>query len=137
MDAPQESALPRIIARRAGDGWVLHMDGVEPTRVQRLDGAAERGRELMEAARVRGADRGAQLRIDLGDELNRRVQVSLQATVDAHRAQVAAAAELRRTAAVLREQEMTGRDIAHVLGVSPQRVSQLLNGSHAGGQRTN
>ncbi|MEE1931123.1 hypothetical protein V1J52_23565 [Streptomyces sp. TRM 70351] len=125
--------LPRILARRSGDGWVLHMDGAEPSYVRRLDGAVERGRVLMEAGGVPGAEHGAALRIDLGDELNRRVKASTQATADAHKAQVTAAAELRRTAAALDEHGLTGRDIAHVLGVSPQRVSQLLNDRHARG----
>jgi hypothetical protein len=133
MVVEQGRALPRIVARRSGDGWVLHMDGVEPTYVRRLEGATERGRLLMEAAEVPGADRGAQLSIDLGEELNQRVRRSVQATVDAHKAQLAAAAELRRTAGVLKGQGLTGRDIACVLGVSPQRVSQLLKDSQAQG----
>ncbi|GAA1538759.1 hypothetical protein GCM10009730_54930 [Streptomyces albidochromogenes] len=108
-----------------------HKDGVEPTYARRLDGAVERGRILIEAAKIPGAERSAVLKIDLGDELNQHVRASTQATVDAHKAQVSAAAQLRRTAAVLMERGLTGRDIAHVLGVSPQRVSQLLNAPQA------
>jgi hypothetical protein len=118
--------LPRIVARRVDNGWVLQMDGLEPAYVPRLSDAAECGRALMRAAGVPGSDGGVQLAVDLGDELNRRVKASTQATVDARKAQLAAAAELRRTAAVLQGRGITGRDIAHVLGVSPQRVSQLL-----------
>ncbi|WP_330177478.1 hypothetical protein OG875_30575 [Streptomyces sp. NBC_01498] len=118
--------LPRVVAHRIDDGWKLVMEGLEPAYVPRLSEAARRGRALMEAARVPGADRGVQVSVDLGEELNRHVKASTQATVDAHRAQLKAAAYLRRTADALKAQGLTGRDIAHVLGVSPQRVSQLL-----------
>jgi hypothetical protein len=105
---------------------MLEIEGVAPACVHRLSDATEHGRALMRAAGVPGAEHGAQLRVDLGDELNRRVKAATQATVDAHRAQQRAAAELRRTAAALKSRGLTGRDIAHVLSVSPQRVSQLL-----------
>ncbi|WP_164247627.1 hypothetical protein [Streptomyces sp. S4.7] len=118
--------LPRIVARRAGGGWMLEVNGLAPAYVRRLGEAVECGRALLKAADAPGADQGVQLQVDLGDELNRRVKAATQATVDAHRAQLQAAVELRETAAALKSQGMTGRDIAHVLGVSPQRVSQLL-----------
>lgn len=116
-----------MVARRADSGWLLEMDGLAPAYVRRLSDAVACTRALMSAADTPGADRGVQLKVDLGDELNRRVKAATQATVDAHKAQLQAAAELRRTAAALKSQGMTGRDIAHVLGVSPQRVSQLLS----------
>ncbi|MFI2292608.1 hypothetical protein [Streptomyces niveus] len=125
--------LPQIVAHRADGGWMLEMDGLAPAYVRRLSEATERGRALMKAADVPGIDQGVQLKVDLGDELNRRVKASTQATVDAHRAQLQAAAELRRTASALKSQNMTGRDIAHILGVSPQRVSQLLAQPATGG----
>ncbi|NDZ79048.1 hypothetical protein G3I19_11040 [Streptomyces sp. SID10853] len=117
--------LPKIVARRVGDGWALEIDGIEATYVRRLDGAIEQGCALLEAASA-PAEHGAQLQIDLGDELNQRVKEATQATVDAHKAQIIAAAELRQTATALSERGITGRDIAQILGVSPQRVSQLL-----------
>ncbi|MFI5808703.1 hypothetical protein [Streptomyces sp. NPDC051561] len=125
--------LPRIIARRADGGWMLEMEGLAPAYVRRLSEAAECGRALMKAADAPGADQGVQLKVDLGKELNRRIKASTQATVDAHKAQLQAAAELRRTASALKSQDMTGRDIAHILGVSPQRVSQLLTQPATGG----
>ncbi|MGW7200678.1 hypothetical protein [Streptomyces chryseus] len=108
--------------RREGVVEVGHPQGL--LMVGCLDGAVERGRILMEAAKIPGAERSAVLKeTDLGDELNQHVRASTQATVDAHRAQVAAAAQMRRTAAALKERGLTGRDIAHVQGVLPQRVS--------------
>lgn len=120
--------LPQIVAHRVDSDWVLKIRGLEPAYVPRLSDASERGLALMRAAGIPGADEGVQLKVDLGDELNRRVQASTQATVDALRAQLEAAAELRRTAAALKDHGLSGRDIAHVLGVSPQRVSQLVTG---------
>ncbi|MFD3516001.1 hypothetical protein [Streptomyces sp. NPDC058657] len=125
--------LPRIVAHRTEDGWMLEMDGLPPAYVRRLSEAAECGRVLMKAAGVSGAEHGVQVSFDLGPELNRRVKAATQATVDAHRAQLQAAAELRRTASALKDQGMTGRDIARVLHVSPQRVSQLLAHPATGG----
>jgi len=45
--------------------------------------------------------------------------------------QATAAAASRELAAVLRTAGATGADIAHLLGVSAQRVSQLLKDSHS------
>lgn len=118
--------LSKIVARRADSGWMLEVNGHAPAYVRRLSEAAECGRALLNAANAPGPDQGVQLQVDLGDELNRRVKAATQATVDAHKAQLRAAVELRETAAALKSQGMTGRDIAHVLSVSPQRVSQLL-----------
>ncbi|MCX5202671.1 hypothetical protein OG897_14575 [Streptomyces sp. NBC_00237] len=128
--------LPKIVAHRADGGWMLEMHGLAPAYVRRLSEAAECGRALMKAADVPGVEHGVQLKVDLGDELNRRVEASTQATVDAHKAQLQAAAELRRTASALKNQDLTGRDIAHILGVSPQRVSQLLTQPATGGSST-
>lgn len=128
--------LPKIVARRADGGWMLEMDGLAAAYVRRLSEAAECGRALMTAADVPGVEHGVQLRVDLGDELNGRVKASTQATIDAHQAQLQAAAELRRTASALKSYDMTGRDIAHILGVSPQRVSQLLAQPANGGGST-
>ncbi|MEU0761321.1 hypothetical protein ABZ351_16800 [Streptomyces microflavus] len=118
--------LPRITAQRVHKGWALHMHGLETLIVSGLGGAAERAREFMEAAGMSDAERGVQFSVDLGAELNADVKKAIQATVDAQKAQMAAAAQLRRTAEKLRREGLSGRDISHVLGVSPQRVSQLL-----------
>jgi predicted transcriptional regulator len=51
------------------------------------------------------------------------------AVSDAEQAQERAAVSTRRVARRLRSEGLTGREIAVVLRVSPQRVSQLLRGA--------
>ncbi|MET9518506.1 hypothetical protein [Streptomyces sp. NPDC002994] len=119
--------LPKIVARRSEEGWELEIAGLGPAYVKRLSDVSDHGRALMQSAGVTGADHGVQVTVDLGDELNERIKSATQATIDAHRAQLEAAAEMRRTTMSLKGHGMTGRDIAFVLGISPQRVSQLLS----------
>ncbi len=116
-----------VVARRVQEGWELHAEGLEPLYTRRLEGAAERAREAMAAARgVDPASLFPALRVELGGQLDAGLRATVQAQVDAHKAQVKASAHLRRMAAQLKEQGLTGRDTARVLNVSPQRVSQLM-----------
>lgn len=50
-----------------------------------------------------------------------------QAVTDAAVAQERAATESRKLAAKLIDAGLSGRDVAEVMGVSPQRVSQLIS----------
>lgn len=120
----------RVEARRVVGGWQLCVrdTDMEPAWTKGLHGALEVARQAISQATGEPPDAvQVAMSFDLGPELSPAVRSAVQATVDAHKAQMRAAAQLRETARRLREAGLTGRDIARVLGVSPQRVSQLLS----------
>ena len=63
---------------------------------------------------------------EIGGGLDEETRAAREAVSAADRAQRLAAAQSRATARRLRQAGLSGRDIAKVLNVSPQRVSQLL-----------
>ena len=121
-------------AERTVRDFVVEHDGVSPRSVRvrmtvSFDNGRESGRESglesgLESgqgaglAAGRGAGRGAGLDAEIA---------AVRAAVDhAERAQRDAAARSRALALRLRDAGLTGADIAVVLRVSPQRVSQLM-----------
>jgi len=72
---------------------------------------------------------------EIGDGLDSLAREAREATTAADKAQREAAARSREIARRLREAGLTGRDIAKVLDVSPQRVSQLLHPPRRLGRR--
>jgi len=63
---------------------------------------------------------------EIGGGLDEESRAAREAVSAADRAQRQAAAQSRAAARRLRQAGLSGRDIAKVLNVSPQRVSQLL-----------
>jgi DNA-directed RNA polymerase subunit F len=63
---------------------------------------------------------------EIGHGLDEKTRAARKAVTDASHAQRVAAAQAREVARELRAAGLSGRDIAKVLDVSPQRVSQLL-----------
>ncbi|MFJ2438902.1 hypothetical protein ACIOWG_00210 [Streptomyces sp. NPDC087658] len=118
----------RVVARRVPNGWELHFECRPPVYIKRLDDAFPEARIALSHALELDADSlSVQIRHDLAsDDLSSQIRDAVQATADAARAQTAAATEMRKAVVALKNLELTGRDIAHVLGLSPQRVSQLL-----------
>lgn len=126
-----------VSAHRWAHGWELHIDdehGAEigVTQSRSLAGAEAMVRDYL--ALDREGDPSSfdlDMRPDLDGDLADRVVAARKATQDAEHAQVAAAEQTRRLAHALRRSGLTGADVAAVLGVSPQRVSQLLRSSTA------
>jgi hypothetical protein len=119
----------RVTAKRWEFGWELHIDGVGVTQSATL---ASAGRMVWDyLAAVTGAEPGeieVDYRIELDDELSAEIESARQASREAERLQREAAARWRAIARLLsKDRRMTGSDVAAVLNVSPQRVSQLLN----------
>jgi hypothetical protein len=120
-----------VVARRWEHGWELHVSDargplvVLPTR--RLSAAERTVRDFVvehdgvspRAVRVR-------ITVTFDNELDAEIAAVRAAVDHAERAQREAAARSRALALRLRDAGLTGADIAVVLRVSPQRVSQLM-----------
>ncbi len=112
----------RVTARRWERGWELHIEGMGVTQCRRLTEAEEMVRDYL--ALDTGADPDS-LDVVITPVVDADVAETRRAVEAAMRAQRMAAARSRATARRLRSLGLSGREIAMVLGVSPQRVSQL------------
>jgi hypothetical protein len=116
-----------VRAKRWEHGWELHIDGVGVTQSRSLWDAEMMARDLI-GRRLGVADDSFDVVItpEIGGGLDEQSRAARAAVTDADRAQRRAAAQSREAARQLQRAGLTGRDIAKVLNVSPQRVSQLL-----------
>lgn len=116
-----------VRAKRWEHGWELHIEGVGVTQSRTLWDAEEMARDLI--ARREDLPEGAftvTITPEIGGGLDEESRAAREAVSAADRAQRQAAAQSRAAARRLRQAGLSGRDIAKVLNVSPQRVSQLL-----------
>jgi hypothetical protein len=116
-----------VRAKRWEHGWELHIPDVGVTQSRSLWDADMMARDLI--SRRTGADEDSfhvVITPEIGGGLDESTYEAREAVRAAERAQLAAAAQSREMARRLRKAGLTGRDIAKVLDVSPQRVSQLL-----------
>lgn len=118
----------RVTARRSGDWWALEvpdLPGVH-SQTKRLDRVAGQAREAIGLMLDVDAD---SIEVEVETELPPEAREVLQAVARAHKAAEAAALQEReamvRAASVL-TQKLSQRDAGQVLGVSFQRISQLL-----------
>ena len=116
-----------VIARHWKRGWELHIEDVGVTQCRKLAEAETMVRDYVES--LTGADAsGATVVItpEVGGGLDEQARAAWEAPAAADRATRDAAAQSRRSARDLRAAGLSGRDIAVILRVSAQRVSQLL-----------
>jgi hypothetical protein len=124
----------RVRAKLWDHGWELHVDGVGVTQSHGLTDAKEMARSYIAMMTDAPID---SFEVEIMPEvsgLDLAVHEARAAVREAERAQREAAAQSRALARELRSRGLSGRDIAVVLGVSPQRVSQLLNAPDSGQQ---
>ncbi len=116
-----------VRAKRWVHGWELHIDGVGVTQSRNLDGAERMVRDYIESLTDRDTS-GDEVVIkpEVGGGLDEATQAAREAVAAADRAVREAAARSRKVARELKEAGLSGRDIAAILRVSAQRVSQLL-----------
>lgn len=116
----------RVRARRWLHGWELHIDGVGVTQSRNLGDAERMARDYIET--LTGHDTAADEVIvspQVGG-LDEAAQAARDAVAEAEQALRDAAGRMRRVARRLSEAGLPGRDIAEIMKVSAQRVSQLL-----------
>jgi hypothetical protein len=116
-----------VPARHWKHGWELHIDGVGVTQSRNLADAQTVVRDYVES--LTGADASdavVVIRTEVGDGLDEEARAAREAVAAADKATRDAAARSRKVARDLRQAGLSGRDIAAVLQVSAQRVSQLL-----------
>lgn len=116
-----------VVARHWKRGWELHIEGVGVTQSRSLTDAETMVRDYIES--LTGADAGADTILitpEVGGGLDEEVLAAREAVASADRATRDAAARSRKAASDLKQAGLSGRDIAAILKVSAQRVSQLL-----------
>jgi CRP-like cAMP-binding protein len=123
-----------VRAKRWERGWELHITDVGVTQSHTLRDAERMVRDYISLDTGMAPDAfDVVITPEIGGELGERTAAARLAVAEAEQARHAAAARSRDAARELRSAGLTGRDIAAVLQVSPQRVSQLLK--QAGSRR--
>jgi hypothetical protein len=116
-----------VRAKRWEHGWELHISGVGVTQSRSLWDAEMMARDLIGRREGIPADSfSVAVTPEIGGGLDEQTRSAREAVGAADRAQRQAAAQSRETARRLKRAGLSGRDIAKMLNVSPQRVSQLL-----------
>ena len=116
-----------VAARRWKHGWELHITGVGVTQSRTLGKAETMVRDYIETLTGQDAnDAHVIITTELGHGLDEEARAAREAVVAADQATRAAAARSRKVARDLKRAGLSGRDIAAILKVSAQRVSQLL-----------
>lgn len=117
-------------AVREGNWWLVTVPAVPGafSQVRRLNQVEDAIREAIAfVAQIDQADVEVQVKVDLPDGVLERAEQSRAAVHQLEQAQRDAAALSRDAARALVDAGLSGYDVATVLGVSPQRVSQLIN----------
>jgi hypothetical protein len=121
----------KVRAVKWDGGWELHLEGIGVTQARTLTAAPRMVRSYLELDGHDVPESSAdafEWSYDLGG-LEDAVRTAREAVRSAERGQQEAAALSRAAArALVRDAGLTGADAAEVLGVSPQRGSQLVKG---------
>ncbi|MFB4295616.1 sigma factor-like helix-turn-helix DNA-binding protein [Actinomadura sp. NTSP31] len=117
----------RVRARRWEHGWELDIESVGATQSHSLKDAEMMARDYISLALDVPMDSfDLELVPDIGEGLAEQARQARAETRAAEKARDDAALKLRRVARMLHDEGLTGKEIGIILGVSTQRVSQLL-----------
>ena len=122
-----------VRATRWDHGWELDIEDVGGTQSHTLNDAEDMVRDYIRLALDVAADAfDVTIIPDVGEDLVEKAQVAKEATAAAEQMRDAAARSAREVARRLSEKGLRGKEIAIILGVSNQRVSQLLRDGQTG-----
>jgi hypothetical protein len=115
-----------VVAKRWRRGWELHIAGVGVTQSRSLAGAEEMARDYI-ALDLDVPEDSFDVRVtpEVGGGLDEKVVQTRDQINAASQAQSRAAESSRALVSELKELGLSGKDMAAVLGITPQRVSQL------------
>lgn len=114
-------------AAREGDWWIVTVPDVGVTQVRRLSQAAEMAADLVAAMLdIPKTGFAVSVTAQLPPKIQAQARKAKVRTRQAADLQKEAAALSRSVAKTLVDSGLSGADVAAVLGVSPQRVSQLV-----------
>lgn len=116
-----------VRARRWKRLWELHIDGVGVTQASRLNRAEETAVSYIAMVLdLQPEDIRVDIVPEVGQGIDEQVRTARHAVLVAQEAQEAAARQSRQVVQLLGREGLTQAEVAAVLAVSPQRVSQLL-----------
>ncbi len=126
----------RVRALRWEKGWELHIDGVGVTQARKLNEAEEMARDYIALELdVPEGSFAIEITPDVGASLNEGMRRARRVLEVAELAQRNAVHSSRDIVRRLRDEGLSGREIAVALKITPQRVSQLLKSDDAGSER--
>jgi DNA-directed RNA polymerase specialized sigma subunit len=115
-----------VVARRWRGGWELHITGVGVTQSRNLADAGAMVRDYI-SLDLDVPEDSFDVRItpEVGNGVDQKIKQTQEEIDAAARAQRRAAESSRALVGELRGLGLSGKDMAAVLGITPQRVSQL------------
>src|SRR5215472_17187337 len=126
-----------VRAKRWLHGWELHIDDLGVTQARNLGEAERMVRDYIETLTDRNtSDDKIVITPEIGGGLDQAALAARDALAEAEVALRDAAAPVRQVVRDLKLAGLSGRDIAAILRVSAQRVSQLLNDANRTAPRT-
>jgi hypothetical protein len=115
-----------VVAKRWRHGWELHIEGLGVTQSRNLADAEAMARDYIALdLDVPEASFDVRVMPEVGDGIDELIKRTRGEIADAARAQSRAAESSRALVQKLKLLGLSGKDTALVLGVTPQRVSQL------------
>ncbi|MCH0540377.1 hypothetical protein I3F58_12515 [Streptomyces sp. MUM 203J] len=127
MELASENRIYRVQATLTGRGWRLDIPESGEVWVRRLTQAMSTARDFIaERTESDPSSVNVQLDIDLGTPLQGDKKNVVEAALEARRAQEKSSQAHKKLVRDLKKSGISGAEIALILGISRQRISQIM-----------